>query len=114
MADTPGWKFPNWERAHDAYSELGAEFAELDKQVDCSKAVGLELYSEAFLNATGNIEERKCKARIDPEYKQWAKVDHPQLVGKRGAVERRLRAAEIWFRMVQTTSANVRAERTYQ
>jgi predicted deacylase len=114
MADTPGWKFPNWERALEAYSELGADFAEAERAMAASDAIGKELFAEAFLVATGNVEERKSKARLDPSYRQWAKVDHPAVVEHKTEIERRLKAGEIWFRMVQTTSANVRAERNFQ
>jgi len=113
MADSPGWRFPNWEKALEAYSDLGAEFAEAESALAASDAVGKELYSEAFLAATGNVEERKAKARLDPAYRQWARVDHPAVVERKTGIERRLKAGDIWFRMIQTTSANLRAERNF-
>jgi len=114
MADTPGWKFPNWERAHEAYSDLGADFAAAEAGLAMSEAVGKELFAEAFLCVTGNVEERKSKARLDTAYRHWARVDHPAAIERKTEIERRLKAGDIWFRMVQTTSANVRAERNFQ
>lgn len=114
MADAPGWKFPNWERALEAYSELGAEFAEAEANHEKSKAIGKELYAAAFLRAKGTVDERKSRATLDVDYHDWATNDHPAVVQRKTEIERRLRAADVWFRMVQTTSANLRAERTFQ
>ena len=114
MADSAGWEFPNWERAHEAYCRLGADFAEAEADLEKSKAVGKELYAAAFLRASGTVDERKSRASLDAEYHDWATVHHPAVIQRKAELERRLKAADIWFRMVQTTSANVRAERTFQ
>jgi hypothetical protein len=107
------WKFPNWEAAHAEYVKVGQEFAEAEKYLEISEAVGEELYADAVLSVTGTVEEKKAKARRDPTYKQW-KRDHAEKRRLKNSLKQRLNAGDIWFRMVQTTSANIRAERTFQ
>jgi hypothetical protein len=107
------WEFPNWEKAHAAFAALGVEFAEAEKQESISEAIGKQLYAEAYLAATGSVEERKQKAVLDAAYRKWAMVDHPAVMARKSTARERIKAGEIWFRMVQTTAANIRAEKQF-
>ena len=78
------------------------------KDVTDSENARKECYAKAFLVATGNIEERKCRAETDPETivaKDVEATDLLQLERHRA----RIRAAEMLLEIWRTENANIRA-----
>jgi hypothetical protein len=113
MGSSEMWEFPNWEAAHAEFSRIGQEFAAAEEAVEISEVVGEELRAEALLEQTGTVDVRKAKVLLDPAVMEWRR-EHAKKKAKRSSLKQRLNAGEIWFRMVQTTSANIRAERNFQ